>query len=206
MRLSLKPRQRAALAALLDRAAAAAEDDSPRTHWLHAYQLTGTATADLQLALAFTVAERHRWRTLLLQSDTLARSLEFTVRRAREIERATPTRVLNDLCRRETLPEPSVSVIPASELDSELRAESPRVRGDDFDLLIVSAMARDDLETSLALAGCFEAARLVIVWFTSHPTTAIPRPSVEAGAITLHTPPAAAAARQTTGAAQTARD
>src|SRR5437868_6393711 len=122
MRLSLKPRQRAALAALLDRAASTAEDDSPRTQWLHVYQLTGTAMADLQLALAFAVAERHRWRTLLLQSATLARSLDFTVRRAREIERAIPTRVLNDLCRREPVLEPYVSIIPAADLDAELRA------------------------------------------------------------------------------------
>lgn len=196
MRLSLKPRQRAALAALLDRAAAAAAaaagDDPPRTQWLHVYQITGTAMADLQLALAFTVAERHRWRTLLLQSATIARSLDFTVRRAREIERATPTLVLNDLRRRGSVLEPSVAVITAADLDAELRAESPRVRGDDFDLLIIPAMVRDDPETSLALARHFEAARLAITWFTSHPTTTIPRPSTEAGVITIHTPPLAA--------------
>lgn len=190
MRLSLKPRQRAALAALLDCAAAAAtaDDDPPRTQWLHVYQITGTAMADLQLALAFTTAVRHRWRTLMLQPATLAPALDFTVRRAREIERATPTRVLNELRRRESVPEPSVAVITTADLDAELHAESPRVRGDDFDLLIIPAPVRDNLETSLTLARHFEAARLAILWFTAHPTTTIPSPSTEAGVITLHTP------------------
>lgn len=194
MRLSLKPRQRSALTALLDcaaAAAAAAENNPPRAQLIHVYQLTGTAMADLQLALAFTVAERHRWRTLILQPDTLARAFDFTVRRAREIERATPTHVLNDLSRREPVLEPSVTIINAADLDAELHAESPRVRGDDFDLLIIPSTVRDNPETSLALARHFEAARLAVTWFTSYPTTTIPRPSTEAGVITIHTPPLA---------------
>lgn len=189
----LKDRQLRGLDALVYAIFSSAEALEQEARLYHIYQLAGTNMADVQVALASTLAQALGWRTLIIYPDSLCTSIPLTLKRAAQLDPERPAVQLP------TAPVPNQAAPIVFALHSQVRKEiqsgdgatatSPRlIRPDDFHVILASNPNDRQPEDYRRTWPFFTGAKQRLIWMSAKPSQVLPQGSTKFGVLTIYEP------------------